>query len=366
MKLNIPGVLIILVAGAAIGAGAAHWYGSGRTAVSGGEPKAAAPSEAQAVRIEVATVELRDLVRGISAVGNLRAEDSAQIRSEIAGRISEIRFSEGSRVSRGDVLVRLDDSVVKAELAQAQANLSLASSQHRRASELSRKGFISQQGRDEAASQMRVQEAAVALAKARMDKTVIVAPFDGVIGLRDVSVGDYVNVGDNIVLLASIDPLNVDFRIPEQYLAQVNVGMSLTLQFDALPGEVRPGRVRAISPVVDVGGRSLLMRASVDNADGLLRPGMFARVLLRFSEEPSLTVPEAALSPSGQTQYVYRVVDDHVQRLAVQIGQRRDGQVEIVAGLTAGDKVVVSGLQKISDGSKVLIIEGDDAASAAS
>ena len=368
MKLNFPGILVVLVAGVAIGAGAVYWLGGSRTGQSAAASASQAANEPEeVVEVEVAEAQLRDLVRGISAVGNLRSEDSAQIRSEIAGRISEIGFTEGKRVSKGDVLVRLDDSVVKAELAQAKANLSLARSQYRRASELSSKGFISQQGRDEAASQMRVQEAAVALAQARMDKTVITAPFDGLIGLRDVSVGDYVNVGDSIVLLASIDPLNVDFRIPEQYLAQVHVGMSMTVQFDALPGEVRLGKVRAISPAIDVGGRSLLLRATVENADDMLRPGMFARVLLRSSDEPSLAIPETALAPSGQTQYVYRVVGDSVQHLAVQTGLRRDGYVEIVNGLAAGDKVVVSGLQKISDDSKVQIIDNsDDAASAAS
>jgi len=182
---------------------------------------------------------------------------------------------------------------------------------------------------------------------------VIVAPFDGLIGLRNLSVGDVVSSGDELAPLESIDPLNVDFRIPEQYLGQVAVGATLAVQFDAFPGMTRQGEVKAMSPLVDVGGLSILLRASIPNTDGALRPGMFARVQLRFSDGQSMLVPETALAPSGRAQYVYRVHDGQTQRLEVQIGQRRDGWVEILSGLEPNAQVVVSGLQKIRDGSRV-------------
>ena len=296
------------------------------------------------------------LPRGIAAVGTLRSENSVMLRPEITGRISEINFDEGGRIKKGQVLVRLDDSVVKAQLQQAQANLSLANSQYRRAAELSKQGFISKQGRDEAGSQLQVQQATVALAKANLGKTVILAPFDGLIGLRNVSVGDYVSPGIDLVPIESIDPLQVDFRVPEQYFGQVHVGLKLSLKFDALPGETREGVIGAISPLVDVGGRSILLRANVANTDSTLRPGMFARVQLQFSDDSALVVPETALVPSGDTQNIYRVRQGRVERVQVQIGQRRGGNIEIVNGLQEGDQVVVAGLQKVIDGSPVEIL----------
>jgi len=279
------------------------------------------------------------------------------LRPEITGRIAEINFEEGGKVKQGQVLIRLDDSVVKAQLHQAQANLSLAQSQYRRAVELGKQGFISKQARDEAASQLKVQQAAAALAQAHLDKTVIAAPFDGLVGLRNVSVGDYVSPGIDLVPIESIDPLKVDFRIPEQFLGLVHPGLKLKLGFDALPGQEREGEVGAISPLVDVGGRSILLRANVPNADGALRPGMFARVRLQFADDLGLVVPETALAPSGEEQYVYRIEDGKARRVVVQVGLRRGGKVEILSGLRAGDRIVTAGLQKVRDGDTVRILD---------
>ncbi len=219
-------------------------------------------------------------------------------------------------------------------------------------------GFVSKQARDESASNLAVQEAAVALAEAELEKTAIQAPFDGLVGLRTVSVGDYVGPGTDLVPIEAIDPLNVDFRIPEQFLSAVGVGARLHVTFDALPGLEREGSVGAISPQVDVGGRSLLLRAHVPNPDYMLRPGLFARVRLELAESQGLVIPESALAPSGDAQYVYLVENGVVKRVAVQIGQRISGRVEIVSGLGEGDQVVVSGLQKVRDGVEVEIIEG--------
>src|SRR5690606_22686968 len=186
--------------------------------------------------------------------------------------------------------------------------------------------------------------------------TVIQAPFDGLIGLRNVSVGDYVSPGADLVPIEAVDPLKVDFRIPEQYVGSVDTGLKLTLSFDALPGQSREGQVGAISPVVDVGGRSLLLRATVPNADDTLRPGMFARVRLQLSNAEALMVPETALSPSGDTQYVFKVEQGVARRVPVKIGLRREGMVELEEGVQAGDQVIVSGLQKVSDGAAVKIV----------
>ncbi len=359
MKTNTVGWIVALGVGVALGAVGAGWW-AGKQASQPQAPAAvtaASPATARAgTQVEVALVKLESMPRSASAVGTLRSKDSVVLRSEITGRIIELNIEEGGKVKKGEVVARLDDSVAKAHVQQAQASLSLAVSQDRRAGELTRQGFISKQARDEAASQLRVQRAALALAQAQLQKTTIVAPFDGLIGLRNVSVGDYVGPGDVLVPIESVDPLQVDFRIPEQYLSLVHPGLKLRLRFDALPGQVREGEVGAISPSIDVGGRSILLRANVGNADDALRPGMFARVDLQFADDQVLTIPETALVPSGEERYVYRVADGKAERVAVRIGQRRGGRIEIASGLSEGDQVVVAGLQKIADGASVKVV----------
>lgn len=372
MKRSLLGFCFVLVLGAGLGFAGAKWYAGQGFPLSyaqksstpaapgaGPSPATAAPPPAPAAAgtaVEVAPVRKIAFQRVLSAVGSLRSENSVMLRSEVAGRIAAINFEQGGKVRKGDLLIQLDDSVVKAQLLQAQASLSLAQSRYRRAQELSREGFISKQARDEAASELKVQDAAVALNRAQLDKTAILAPFDGLIGLRNVSVGDYISPGQDLVPIESVDPLNVDFRIPEQFLNSVYPGLKLGVTFDALPGQVRDGQVRAISPVVDVGGRSLLLRATIPNADDTLRPGMFARVSLQLRDDQVLAIPETALAPSGDTQYVYRVQDGVARRVAVRIGMRRDAMVEITQGLQPDDVVVVSGLQKVSDGSRVNVV----------
>lgn len=353
---------VVLVLGAVVGVAGYQWYvnGHGAALAQSSASPAAAPAKLAApagVGVEVAPVTRMPLQRSIAAVGTLRSDNSVMLRPEVAGRIAEINFTEGGKVKKGDVLIRLDDSVPQAQLQQAQANLALAESRHRRAQELSREGFISKQARDEAASELKVQRAAVALAKAQLEKTVIQAPFDGLIGLRNVSVGDYISPGADLVPIESVDPLKVDFRVPEQYLGSVYQGLKLILSFDALPGQTRQGQVGAISPVVDVGGRSILLRATVPNPDDTLRPGMFARVRLQLSNTEALVVPETALAPSGDTQYVFKVEQGVARRVPVTIGLRRQGMVELQDGVQDGDQVIVSGLQKVADGQAVRILD---------
>lgn len=360
MKFSKAALILVLAVGMGLGAWGAHWWtqrdGAG-TVIAAPAPATAPTPASSKVRVEVARVTSVRLERTVAAVGTLRSHDSVMLRPEISGRIVEINFTEGGKVEKGQVLVRLDDSVPKAKLQQARANLKLAGSQHRRSVELSKQGFVSSQARDDAASNLAVQQAAVALAEAELDKTVIKAPFDGLVGLRTVSVGDYVGPGTDLVPIESIDPLNVDFRVPEQFLSAVTVGSRLHVSFDALSGMTREGSVGAISPQVDVGGRSLLLRANVPNPDNLLRPGLFARVQLELDETQGLVVPESALAPSGDAQYVFRVDENGVvKRVMVEIGQRMDAHVEVVSGLTEGDQVIVSGLQKVRDGIEVEIL----------
>ena len=297
--------------------------------------------------VEAAKVATAPLSKAITAVGSLRSDESITVRPEVAGRVAFIGFEEGQRVPRGATLVRLDPAINQAEVQQAQANLTLARAKYERALELQGKGFISGQARDEAENNLKVAEAAVALANARLAKTEIKAPFTGVIGLRSISVGDYVKEGADIVNLEAIDALKVDFRVPEIYLKEIAVGQTLQVTLDALPGKTYAGRVFAINPLVDAAGRAIVIRAQVKNTDTALRPGMFARVL-----------PEQALVPQGEDQYVFRIVDGKAARAKVTVGQRRDGMVEIVDGVAAGDLVVTAGQLKLRDGAPVTVAAG--------
>ena len=356
-------VVLLLVAAVIVGAAGAlagvRWFGFGAvvdaTAPSARNNGRAAPAPRAETAARVALADVRQVPfpRGVGAVGSLRSDESVVLRPEVAGRIQRLNFEEGARVSAGQVLIQLDDSVPRAELAQAQANLALAQSQYRRTEALQKQGFVSQQARDESSSSLKAQQANAALVRARLDKMTIRAPFAGMVGLRAVSLGDFVSEGQDIAPLVAIDPLKVDFRVPEMYLTRLKVGQTLTLRLDALPNEQREGRVFAVSPVVDAGGRSVLLRATVANTDGVLRPGMFARVQLIFNQDQALVVPETALAPSGDTQYVFRVRDKIARRIEVRVGERRDGQVEVLEGLAAGDQVVVSGLQRVIDGGAV-------------
>src|SRR5690606_25032770 len=194
----------------------------------------------------------------------------------------------------------------------------------------------------------------------RLDKTVITAPFEGMIGLRRVSVGDFVNIGQDIVNLEQIDPLKADFRVAEVYLGAVRPGQKIELSADAFPGETFTGEVYAIDPLIDESGRSIVLRARLPNSDDRLRPGLFVRVTLVLNErEDAIQIPEQALVPQGQDQFVFRVVDGKAELTKVTAGIRRDGMVEITEGLGPDDEVVTAGQLKIRDGAPVQPIDAE-------
>jgi len=333
-----------------------HGTGSGpapaTTPAQGGAPKKG--SGPPPVTVEASPPSVAQLPDTITAIGSLRSDEAVILRPEIGGRVAEIAFKEGQRVGKGQVLVRLDSSVQRADLERAQANLTLSKSKFERAVDLRNKGFISSQARDESENTFKVAQADAELAAARLAKTEIRAPFGGIIGLRSVSVGDYVKEGQDMVNLEEIDPLKVDFRVPEIFLSQVKAGQVLQITLDALPDRTWAGKVYAINPLIDASGRAIAIRAEVPNPDSRLRPGMFARVrLLTSAVKESLTVPEEAIFPVGDDKYVYKVVDGRAQRQKIEIGQRRGTQVEVVGGLTRDDTVVTAGVIKLREGSAV-------------
>lgn len=300
------------------------------------------------------------VVHEISAVGSLRSNESVVIQPEISGRVAEISFNEGEAVTKGASLIRLDDSVYRAELQQAQAQLELSKANFARIADLFKRGNAAARARDEALAQMRVGEANVALAHALLEKTNITAPFDGVLGLRALSPGDYVKPGDRVVNIESIDPIKVDFRIPEIHAAVLNVGQQIAIALDPLPGQKFNGEVYAIDPLIDPNGRAVLLRARVENIQSQLRPGMFARVtLITGRREDAMLLPETAVFPMGLKRFVFLVKEGKAARAEVNTGLRRDGKVEILSGITLEDVVVIEGQSKIQDGRPLTLISAD-------
>ena len=375
-KAIIGTIVVVGVLGAAAGG---YWFGTQKTAApvqasgsAGGAAQgavkgSAGQGQATVVSVEAIKVVTAPIPQVITTVGSLRSDESITLRPESAGRISAITFQEGQRVAKGVPLVTLDPAIPRAELEQAKANYVLAKQKFDRAVDLAKRNFISGQAKDEAENNVKVAEASVQLAEAKLAKTDIRAPFSGIIGLRSVSVGDYVKEGADLVNLEAIDPLKVDFRVPETYLGQVQVGQSLQITLDALPGKTYQGKVTAVNPLIDAAGRSIIIRAQVGNQDTTLRPGMFARVkLITRAERDAMMLPEEALVPQGSDKYVFRVTDGKVTRVKVETGQRRDGKVEIVNGVNKDDVIVTASQLKLRDGVSVRVAGAETPVPAAS
>src|SRR5574343_855038 len=308
------------------------------------------------ISVEVARATPSDFSDDASAVGTLKSNESVVLRPEIAGRIAAIGFKDGAVIGKGTELVALDATVQQAELQQARANLALAQSSHQRNLELFGRKFLSQQAVDNSAATLKVQEAAVQLAEAKVAKASIRAPFRGMVGLRNVGVGDYVKDGQELINIEDVATLRVDFKLPETYIGRLSKGQAVDVTTDALAGEKFRAVLDATDPLVDPNGRAIAARARLDNAAGKLRPGMFVRVRLLFGERKGvLMLPEQDIVPGGQPAG-FKVVDGKAKLVKIRIGVRRAAQVEGVEGLAEGDVVVTAGQLKLRDGAAVKAI----------
>ncbi len=356
-------VVVALLALAVLGGGGAGlWYFQKQNATAslpaGGPPRGGPPNAGPGggVPVEAEAVTVRAIADEITAIGTLRSNESVVIRPEIAGRIVDFNFREGQPVAKGTVLVQFDDSVARAELAQAEANAALARANAARSEELFARGAGSARARDEAVANLRSTAAAVELGKARLDRYRILAPFDGIVGLRRVSPGDFVQSGADVVNIESIDPIKVDFRVPETLLSSVRPGQTLDLRVDAFPQAAFPGRVYAIDPAVEAAGRAVVIRAELPNADGRLRPGLFARVTLALESFPqAVMVPETAIITIAGRVLVMTVVDGKAAPQPVTTGLRVGQLVQVKSGLKPGDVVITAGHMKVQPGTPVAI-----------
>jgi membrane fusion protein, multidrug efflux system len=324
------------------------------------KPGDAAPAAAgppKGLPVKAAPVTVGTVTNEVSAVGSLLAEESVIIRPEIDGRLLNLHFREGQAVPRGAKLVTLDASEVKAQLAAAEAQVRTDKQRLERTKELLDQKFISQDAYDVAKNNYERSIAVKEEIDARLSKTEIQAPFPGIVGLRLVSPGAYLKKGDDIVRLDNIGSIKLDFRVPEGYVSQVKVGQQVAIKLDAFPREIFTGRIYAMEPVVDERTRTVLLRARVNNTGFKLKPGMFVRVGLTLdTRENAILVSEPAIWPQGQDSFVFRVVDGSAVLTKVKLGQRRPGEVEVVAGLNPGDLVVTEGQIKIKDGAPVTVL----------
>jgi membrane fusion protein (multidrug efflux system) len=382
----------VAVVGIALASGAAWWYqqpensaakslASPGSAASAPQAAASGPGGGRPPSVEVAKVEIARLTDDTQAVGSLRSRRGVILRPEVSGRITQLNFTDGQRVRKGQVLVQFDDQLPQAQIQQSMAELSIAQANQKRNQELVAQNFVSQRSLDESAANLQVAQARLALSRATAERLKIIAPFDGIAGIRLVNVGDYLKDGADIVNIEDIDAIFVDFRLPERFQSKVKRGQIAMLDLDALPGRKFSAKIQAIDPLIDTNGRSVGVRGCIDNRQLQLRPGMFARVNAVFGvRDNARVIPEEAIVPQGGKQFVIRLVPGDTpqsrisQRLEVKVGLRSPGKVEVLEGLEIGDTVVVAGQQRVPrDGMTVTVVDlnsarpgrGGDAAGAA-
>jgi membrane fusion protein (multidrug efflux system) len=347
---------LVLVLLAGVAGGGYYGYRNFKPGPEGTQARAATNPQSQGVPVEVGKVEIMNVNEEVEALGTLAADESVVIAPEIAGRVVALGFKEGEKVTKGQELVKLDTAILEAELKQAQADLTLARDTHDRQRALVQRGAGTQVAMEESAAKLASSEARVQLAKAKLAQSTILAPFTGVVGLRAVGLGDFVAVGKPLITLTSIDPIKVDFRVPEMLLSSVKVGQTVNLRVDAVPDTTFAGTIFAIDPVVDINGRAIKLRAAIPNADLKLKPGLFSRIAITVAQRPNaMVVPEMAVVPDSEGKIIYVVQDGKAKRIRVELGRRLLGKVEVVKGLTPDMQVITAGQMRLREGSTIAV-----------
>jgi membrane fusion protein (multidrug efflux system) len=339
---------------------------AGRPAGAGGAPGAGAGRASQMpVGVVAVPVRAERISFEIEALGTTRANESVDITSKVVNQVTAVRFDEGQQVSRGQVLVELDSAQVRADLAAAEAALAESRSQYDRSRELYTTKVLSDSQIEQIEAAYKANDARVASARARVDDTVIRAPFAGRVGLRRISVGSLISPGTVITTLDDTSTVKLDFTIPETFLSAVRPGLDIAAHSVAYPDADFAGKVGSVDSRVDPATRSVTVRALIPNPQGLLKPGMFLTVRLSRGAVDALLVPEQALVPEQGDVYVFVVSDGSAAKRKIRIGQRRVGDVQVLEGLAAGDIVVTEGTQKLRDGAPVKLLQADGGAAAA-
>lgn len=314
----------------------------------GGGAGAGAP-----VTVVTAPARMEQVTRELKALGTAVANESIEVTSKTSLIVTSVQFRDGQTVRKGQTLVELDSAQARADLAIAEAALAESTSVFTRSRELMSTQILSQSQFEQLEAKMKADRARVDSAQARLADTIIRAPFSGRVGLRRVSVGGLVDPGTVITTLDDTSVIKLDFSVPENLLGGLRPGLALTARSTTFPDREFAGKVTSIDSRVDPTTRSVTVRAALPNPGNLLKPGMFLNVTLAREQSEVLVVAEQALVPEQSRQYVFVVSDGQVAKREVRIGRREPGNVEITAGLEAGERVIVEGTQKVRDGSTV-------------
>ncbi len=314
-------------------------------------------SQSEALLVDAHVVEPVTLEDRIRSTGSVLANETVQVRSEVSGRVTDIQFAEGETVSEGDLLVKINDSELQAERSQTELRRALVVDREERQRELLAEGGISQEEYDATLNELHVLEAELDLIQARIEKTEVRAPFDGVAGLREISRGSYISPETMITTVQELDPVRVEFTLPERYARRVGAGDQIRFTVEGLDQEF-DAEVYALDPVVQEGTRSLRLRARASNPDRALFPGNFASVTYVIdSFDSALVVPAIAVVPGLEGRRVFVYQDGQAQPRPVETGLRTERNVQVLSGLAPQDTVITTGLQRMRPGLAVRLSE---------
>ncbi|MFK7889074.1 MAG: efflux RND transporter periplasmic adaptor subunit [Gammaproteobacteria bacterium] len=351
------GVVVLLVL---CGVGFFWFNGQADPAGEAGQRPAGGRGPQRAVPVTVALVATKTFADEVEAIGTTRANESVTITAKVTDKISRINFQDGERVEKGALLVELTNDEQAAQLAEAKADRSEARAQLQRLEGLAQQNTVAASQLDESRARASIASARLEGIVARLEDRVIRAPFDGVLGFRQISPGTLVTPGTAITTLDDVSMLKLDFNVPELFLGAIDVGDVVLAASPAYRDQDFVGEVAGIGSRVDEVTRSVTVRADLPNPTGALRPGMLMTVSLATGERAGLAIPESAVIPTNRDPYVYIIGEDLVaQRRGVSTGQRSAGQIEILSGLAEGEQVVVLGLVSLRPGVPVTISSAD-------
>lgn len=338
-----------------------YWFVSyGAKPLSASASGGGSPAGMMAMPVKSVLAKKERLSAKIEAVGDLHAGESVVVRPEIVGRIAAIRFEEGQKAKAGDLLFELNAEEQRSALAQSEAGLKLEDESFKRIRDVLAKNLVSRQQYDESLAKLQNAKALLERDRVRLSRTQLYAPFDGILGLRQVSVGDYVSPGQALVNLESIDPIKLDFKLAEKYASKLVKGLKMEVVVDAWGNRTFRGEVLAVDPKLDESTRTVKVRARLANPDLALKPGMFAHVVLDLGQvRDALFVPEQAVQAKGSSSMLFRIVNGKAALTPVRTGERKPGYVEISEGIRDGDSIIVDGQIKLRDGMPVVQLGKD-------
>jgi membrane fusion protein, multidrug efflux system len=320
----------------------------------------------QPVGVVTSEASMGELGLEIETIGNAVANESAEITSKTVNTVTAIHFTEGQLVRKGMVLVEFDSIQARSELASAEASFAESSAQLKRSRELLKTNVLSQSQIDTLEATNKSNEAKVIAARAKVEDTIIRAPFSGRVGFRRVSVGSLVSPGTVISTLDDTSVVKLDFSVPQSYMFAVQPGLKITAQIAGVANQSFTGKVSTLDSRVDPVTRSIIVRAELPNEKGILKPGMFMTAKISAPASRALLVPEGAIVPEQGKSFVFVVKNGVVSKREVITGRRKPGSVQVTEGLAGGERVVVEGTQKVRDGGQVFEVNSDGTTAVAS